>query len=155
MIDFLIIIIIAYFILSYVQQGGVDMQGGEGYSSGIIAMSEAIAFAEGFYIPGTIPYRANNPGDLTAGDVGDTGQYIIAAGGIKIIAYPDANTGWNALYTKLQHIVDGLSHSYNPNMTLSQFARTYSGSSDGSWLNNVISKLGVDSNTSIGDILNA
>lgn len=145
----LIIVIILYYESSNMTNGSM------GFSAAIVAFAQAIAYSEGFYTPGTVPYRANNPGDLTKGDIGDTGQYITASGGIVIIVFPDADSGWNALYTKLQRIADGISSVYDSDMSLSDFASEYSGDKTGSYLNSLISKIGYDANTSIGDILNA
>lgn len=117
--------------------------------------AQAIATAEGFFAQGAspnIPQQANNPGDLTAGDVDDTGIYIVASGGIQIIQYATVDDGWTALYQKLNNILNGLSQSYNSNMTLAQFAQTYSGSSNGTWMTNVMTFLnnnGVQVNSSM------
>ena len=66
-----------------------------------------IATAEGFFHKGAnnIPQRANNPGDIEWGAFarahGATG-YLVAQGGHKIATFPDAGTGWAALYSMLQ-----------------------------------------------------
>lgn len=64
-------------------------------------IGQAIARQEGFYTAGTIPQRANNPGDIEWGDFarrhGAT-SYITAAGGHQIAVFPDTGTGWDALY---------------------------------------------------------
>lgn len=62
-------------------------------------LDAAIAQAEGYNIPGTIPSLANNPGDIIAGPFasahGATGS-ITAAGGQQIATFPDPATGLSA-----------------------------------------------------------
>lgn len=64
-------------------------------------IGQAIAQQEGFNTQGTIPQRANNPGDIEWGDFarrhGAT-SYLDAAGGQKIAVFPDVEHGWSALY---------------------------------------------------------
>lgn len=54
------------------------------------SIAEAIARMEGFYVPGTLAQRNNNPGNLRSGP----GQ-VGTAGGFAV--FPDAQTGWEAL----------------------------------------------------------
>lgn len=131
--------------------GGAMMSGGQ-YNDGVLAMAQAIAQAEGFYSNGSIPQLANNPGDLTRGDVGDTGQYLTAAGGIQIIRFATAADGWDALYRKLQHIVTNQSSVYSASMTLSQFGSIYSGN-DPNWIRNVADAIGESPNNTLDQIL--
>ncbi len=70
----------------------------------IQADAETIAKREGFYVKGSIPQRANNPGDIEwngpnsfAAQHGATG-FIMAANNQKIAVFPDVDTGWKALY---------------------------------------------------------
>jgi hypothetical protein len=62
-------------------------------------LDAAIAQAEGYNTPGTIPNLANNPGDIIAGPFasahGATGS-ITAAGGQQIATFPDPATGLSA-----------------------------------------------------------
>lgn len=99
----------------------------------IDALAEAIARAEGYYAPGphdghSLPYFHNNPGDLMTGGVN--------------ITYPDANSGWQALYNKLRNILNGGSHVYTLDMSIHQVARTWTGGDNpGPWANTVVSYL--------------
>jgi hypothetical protein len=68
-------------------------------------VAQAIARQEGFYTPGTIPRRANNPGDIEYGHFairhGATGS-MTAAGGKQIAIFPSEQAGWEAMYALLQ-----------------------------------------------------
>ena len=101
---------------------------------------QAIAQAEGFNVPGSIPQTANNPGDLEVGDIGfgTLGQGITKFGSL--------DDGWTALANQINIIVSGQSSYYSPNATLAQVGATYSGG-DPNWANNVASVLGVSVNT--------
>lgn len=59
----------------------------------IPALAEAIANAEGFFVPGSLPYKANNPGA------------IFENGKLKYFATEDA--GWAALYKLLSNAAAG------------------------------------------------
>src|SRR5262249_28243810 len=105
----------------------------------------------GYGVPGSIPSRANNPGDLELGDLG----YGTLGHGITI--FPDAESGQNALSNFLANIFAGGNSNYSPNMSLSQFGDVYvngpnGGTSQGSqdWAANVGKALGVPTNTPIG-----
>jgi hypothetical protein len=149
-----LIIIFAAAVLIYASfsyQGGSSMSTTAG--TGVQLLAEAIAVAEGFYIPGTIPNRANNPGDLTKGDFGDTGVYITAKGGVQIIQYASVQDGWNALYQKLQNIANGGSSVYSPDMTLGQFINTFSGGGSTGYVNSILSTTGATQDTPLGSVL--
>lgn len=122
-------------------------------TQGVIAMAQAIAEAEGFFVPGNIPARAHNPGDLTEGDFGDTGVYLTSSSGAKIIVYASDQDGWNALYEKLQNIANGTSSVYSPDMTIAQFANKWTSTQQSSWADNVASSIGADINSVIGGLL--
>lgn len=122
-------------------------------TQGVTAMAQAIAEAEGFFVPGSIPAKAHNPGDLTQGDFGDTGVYLTSSSGVQIIVYPDDQTGWNALYEKLQNIANGTSSVYSPDMTIAQFAAKWTTTQQSSWADNVASSIGADINSVIGGLL--
>lgn len=112
----------------------------------IDAVANAIAIAEGFYVPGSIPSRANNPGDLKLG-----GNTI----GSGITVFASADQGWNALYTQLVKIRDGTSSKFTPNMTIETVGQIYAGTLAGgaAWSNNVAIVLGVSIDTTIGEVL--
>ncbi len=106
----------------------------------ITPLMQAIAQAEGFYVAGSIPQTANNPGDLEVGDVG----YGTLGQGITV--FGSVNDGWEALANQINLIVSGQSSNYSPTETLAQVGATYSGG-DPNWANNVASILGVSVNT--------
>lgn len=115
-------------------------------SGAIDRVANAIAIAEGFYVPQSVPSRANNPGDLKLG--GDT----LGATGITVFSSSDE--GWIALYSQLEKIRDGQSQYYKPWMTISQVGNTYAGNAGGvAWASNVARSLGVDVQTTIGAVL--
>ena len=62
-------------------------------------VANAIKMQEGFDKPGSIPNKANNPGDIEYGPFarahGATGS-ITAAGGKQIAVFPSADVGMNA-----------------------------------------------------------
>jgi hypothetical protein len=122
-------------------------------TQGIDRFSSAIAQAEGFYTPGSIPQRAHNPGDLTQGDFGDTGQYLTAAGGEQIIVFPNDEAGWNALYAKLLNILNGNSRVYRTDMTIYEMASIWTASDISQWAANVANYLGVSPTYQIGGLL--
>lgn len=62
-----------------------DMLGGDGLDK----MSEAIARFEGYYVPGSLAQRTNNPGNV--------GTY-----GGRVTSYPDAGAGWDRLHGYLR-----------------------------------------------------
>src|SRR6266481_1214960 len=57
------------------------------------SIAQAIATMEGFFNSGTIAQRQNNPGNLRS-----WGNYPVVGGYVQ---FPDADTGWNALYTQV------------------------------------------------------
>jgi len=167
----LILAVAAGFIYLAYQESQQDQSGGPdvltdlgsaiediGYQTGLIMPSnqvtlfaQAIAAAEGFGQQGAIPTSAHNPGDLTMGDFGDTGNYVVSRGGEKIIVFPDDASGWNALYRKLENIVNGGSHVYNLNITIAQMGALWAGSQF--WAKNVAAALGVSVETPLSNVL--
>ena len=109
-----------------------------------------IAKAEGYQHPGTIPYRANNPGDLTR-DFGypTTGETLGSAG---IIVFSSRDGGWAALEDQFNLIKSGNSiHKLTD--TILQFAQGYTTTQQDEWAANVSAQLGLDSNTTLQDAL--
>ena len=90
----------------------------------------------------------NNPGDLTASFGYPTLGVAISAGVLK---FKNCSDGWNALYAQLSAIVNGQSR-YTTNTTLADFGFAYSGG-DPNWAKNVASDLGVDTSTTLGEVL--
>lgn len=117
-----------------------------------LAIAQAIAAAEGFGIPGTVPTRANNPGDLCLGDLGN--GVITSSGGEQITVFPDAATGWSYLYNQVNLMINNQSSNYNTSMTWAQIGAKYAGPNT-PWGANVAAQLGVDVNSTLGSYLNA
>lgn len=119
-------------------------------SGKIAAFALAIAKAEGFYSPGTIPATSNNPGDLKIPGSDNTTE-----GGVTI--FETIEDGWSALYHQLQIIVDGKSANYNLDMTIAQMGAKYAPAGDnnivGAWAKNVAAALGVSVNTPLRAVL--
>lgn len=113
--------------------------------------SEAIANAEGFHVPDSVPARAHNPGDLT--DDGDIGLgFIQTAGpfGAKITVYATDEDGWTALRHKVRRMLNGASQVYTPDLTVMEMALKYSGSPE--WAFNVAKSLGVDTRMTLAEL---
>lgn len=102
----------------------------------VVDLANAIATFEGFYKPGTIAARNNNPGNLRAG-IGQAG----VDGGFAVFNAPA--DGWNALYHQIN--LDA-SRGY----TLTDFMSKYAPSSENdtvAYTNFVSSVTGIDPNT--------
>lgn len=110
-------------------------------SDGLKRFADAIARAEGFGIPGAIPTRANNPGDLARG--GET------LGAEKITVYPTLDAGWQALYHQLDLIARGKSAHYTPDFTIADMSAVWTATEQSAWAQNVARALGTTVNTPI------
>lgn len=117
------------------------------YPDGIKRMAQAIARAEGFYVAGSVPQRAHNPGDLKV--PGWTGPTL--GDNISVFATDDA--GWNALYRQLYLILTGQSAYYNLDMTIADMARTWTATQQSAWGSNVAAALGVPTSTPLYMVL--
>jgi hypothetical protein len=116
--------------------------------------SEAIAVAEGFHDPNSVPARAHNPGDLS--DDKDIGLGVIQTSGPQgaaITIYATDQDGWNALYHKVRRMLDGHSHVYPVSLTILEVAQKYAG--DPAWAENVAKALGVDTDTTLAELISA
>lgn len=106
-------------------------------------LARAIAFAEGFHNPNTIPAKRNNPGDIKSGGV--------------IATFATAAEGWEALERQLMAIVNGTSRFYNTKMTIAEMGAVWAPASDGNtagaWAKNVAAQLGTSVNTRIEQVL--
>lgn len=116
-------------------------------SGSFFAFANAIAFAEGFGVPGAIPTVRNNPGDLKWFP-----PYT------DIATFPTAAEGWEALYRQLDRIRLGDSPYYQPTMTIGQVARVWTATEQTAWTNNVLHSMrqqgyNVDADTIIGEVL--
>lgn len=126
-------------------------------TDGLWLFCQAIARQEGAATPGSVPDRANNPGDIsdgaatygyiTGGRPGDPG------GQSKVTQFPDKATGWQWLYNKFRRALDGTSSVYSGDMTIAEIGSHYAG--DPGWAAGVASNLGVDVNTTLQDFVNA
>ena len=119
----------------------------DGRPAGLLAFAEAIAFAEGYGVPGAIPTLRNKPGELKQPSSG---------GGITTFATPAE--GWEALYNQLDLIRTGRSAYYQPTMTIAQVANVWTATEQTAWLSNVLASLDrqgyeVGSQTRIGAVL--
>lgn len=118
----------------------------------VTRLAQAIATAEGFQVEGSVPCRANNPGDLT--DDGDVGCGLIhtsGPNGAAITVYPDASAGWQALFKKVRRMLEGGSRVYPVRVTLMEVGLKYAGSAQ--WAMNVAKQLGVDTSMTLADLV--
>jgi hypothetical protein len=91
-------------------------------SAGIAALARGIARGEGFLVSGSLPQRSNNPGDLTK-SFGNAVTGVANKEGVLIFA--TVQDGWNALYSQLGLIFSGNSKVYNKDMSIWEFAYTW------------------------------
>ena len=111
------------------------------YDEKVQYLAEAIARAEGFYVAGSLPQRQNNPGALKLG-------------GVFIALYPDADSGWTALYNQVDLMLTGRSAYYNSSMTFSQIAQIYTGGDNAeTWAFIVSNTLGLTPANTLDDYL--
>lgn len=116
------------------------------YPQPIRTFAAAIAKQEGFYVPGSIPQRANNPGDLKI-----PGRPVLA--GTSITKFDSVDDGWNALYRQLYLILTGKSAHYNLNMTIDEMARVWTATQQVPWATNVANFVGADRSTPLWQVL--
>jgi hypothetical protein len=117
------------------------------YPEGLKETARAIARAEGFYVPDSIPQRAHNPGNLKAG--GET------LGGTGITVFPDDDAGWSALYKQLARIVEGRSAYYTLDTTIRAMGQRWTAttSEQFAWATNVASALNVSVDAPLSQVL--
>ena len=112
----------------------------------ISRIADAIAWAEGFFVPGSRPHRNNNPGDLerdvTGKRVGFDGPYVV---------YATFEDGWEALEHQVRLMFGG-SRIYKPSMTIAEVARHWTATNPEAWAKNVAARLWVGVNTRLEDI---
>lgn len=118
------------------------------YSEKIKTFARAIEIAEGFGIAHAIPTQAHNPGDLVLGDKG-----FGTLGAEQITIFQDDATGRNALYHQLNLIVNGMSHVYTLEMTISEMANKWTSTQQDAWALNVANNLGVSVDTPLSSLL--
>ena len=125
---------------------GVWMPGPSNYTEQVQNFARAIAYAEGFGIPGAIPTVAKNPGDLVIPGWSPT------MGSAGIAVFDSEEYGWSRLYRQIDLIIRGNSNYYDLDMTLAAMGRTYAGG-DLNWARNVASYLNVSTSTTLGQVL--
>jgi hypothetical protein len=114
----------------------------------ITALSNAIAFAEGYWdkegniLMQNIPAQYHNPGDLGPGDAPDFPWKLHS--GSQVVIFPDDTTGFLYLRKKIRRILTGQSTVYSLDDTFGAVASKYAGDLE-NWLHNVIFFLGVSS----------
>jgi hypothetical protein len=116
-------------------------------------LANAIAHAEGFHVAGSIPQRANNPGDLV--EPGWTGPTL---GAQHISVFSTVEEGWQRLYHQLQIIVTGKSHVYALDDTLEAMGERWTQTQNTSWVANVVESLqskgySVDDQSTLREVL--
>lgn len=116
------------------------------YPQPIVRFAQAIAKQEGFYVAGSIPQRANNPGDLKIPN-------SATLPGTQITRFASVDEGWNALYRQLFLILTGQSSYYNLDMSIEQMAQVWTTTQQGPWALNVASYLGVSTDAKLWQVL--
>lgn len=110
-------------------------------------LAQAIAKAEGFGVPDTIPTLAHNPGDLVI--PGWSGSSM----GAGISVFEDDDTGWQKLYHEIGLILLGSSHVYNLDMSILEMAYKWTMTDQNAWADNVSEFLGVSPTTTLRELL--
>lgn len=114
--------------------------------------ARAIATAEGFYVPGSIPRMANNPGNLVIPNW--TGPTM---GSERISVFATVGEGWSRLYRQLNLIVAGTSRIYSLDMSIEQMGNKWApgGAANlpGAWASNVARVLEVPPTTPLRQLL--
>ena len=122
------------------------------YSESVIDFARAVATAEGFYVPTSLPRRANNPGNLVI--PGWTGPTL---GAERISVFPTVEEGWNRLYRQLNLIVTGKSRVYWLDMTITEMGAKWAPAGPmnvpNAWATNVARMLEVPTNTPLRKVL--
>src|SRR5258708_28527427 len=107
----------------------------------IALLFAAIAHAEGFWVPGSLPRRNHNPGDLLGKD-GVNRQF------------PDILDGAKALYNQITLMLVGGSHVYTHAMTWRTVSMLWTGGDNAAgWCMSVCEDLGVDPDSTIADFV--
>ena len=109
-------------------------------------MAQAIAYAEGFHVPGSIPQRLHNPGDLT---VDLTGKGISKEG--MYIRYATDADGFEALEKQIRLMFGG-SRIYHAGMTLWDIAQRYTTTDQEAWARLVAQRMGVPMSTKLSEL---
>jgi hypothetical protein len=120
----------------------------------ISKLSVAIADEEGFYVTGSVPARANNPGDLSDDkDIGNGVIHTAGPAGASITIYSNPADGWAALERKVRRMLSGASLVYLLSMSIEEVGMKWS--EDSNWGKNVAAKLGVSPDTTLEQLVQA
>ena len=106
--------------------------------------AQAIARAEGFSVPNSIPMRAKNPGNLKL-------QGFPTINGISV--FDSVDQGWAALHNQLQLIIDGRSKFYNLDMSIKAMGDTWEADAGDAWAHNIAADLGVSVDAPLWTVL--
>lgn len=117
------------------------------YPDGLKETARAIARAEGFYVPDSIPQRAHNPGNLNVG--------APTLPGTAITVFGDDDAGWAALYKQLARIIEGNSAHYTLDTTIRDMGKKWTATANEqlAWSTNVASALGVSLDAPLSQVL--
>ena len=110
----------------------------------VTTFAHAIAKAEGFGVPHSIPTTCHNPGDLKGRHF--EGQVGLCKGGHARFAN-DAY-GWDALYSQIEKMISGNSRIYHTSMTMREVSKQWAGNSR-VWLRNVCEMLSIQPNDTL------
>jgi hypothetical protein len=114
--------------------------------------ARAIATAEGFYVPNSIPRLANNPGNLVIPSW--SGRTM---GSERISVFSSVEEGWGRLYRQLSLIVNGQSRVYSLDMTITDMGNKWAPGGavnvPGAWASNVARVLEVSPMTRLRSLL--
>jgi hypothetical protein len=116
------------------------------YPAAIQNFAQAIARQEGFYVKGSVPARAHNPGDLKI-----PGAAVLPGTSITVFESDDA--GWDALYHQLYLILAGRSDYYSLDMSIEEMSRVWTATQQAPWATNVASYLGVPVTARLWEVL--
>lgn len=118
---------------------------GQTSTNALTTITQAMAKFEGYYIPGSVAQRTNNPGNV--------GTY-----GGNVASYSDVNQGWAALQNWVTNKV-----AANPGLTFKQMMDIYlTGSINGTpgpnqnpagYAQYIADNVGVDPNTPVSQVL--
>jgi hypothetical protein len=129
----------------------------EGLEDNITVIAEAIADAEGYFVPGdhdgrSLLHRLNNPGGLKKPALGAEGLPTWMDTGL--IIFPTEAMGWAALRYQVGMMLTGRSRIYHPSDTLTTVGLKYA-DGDENWGENVATRLGVSPDAKLTELAEA
>jgi hypothetical protein len=119
-------------------------------TDGVKAIARAIAFAEGFYVPGSRAARNHNPGDLTQ-DIGGNDIHPVAFDGPFAVYSTDVQ-GFADLEQQILFWLTSRSKVANPHDTIASLSSKYTATEQAGWARNVASYLNVSINTKLSEL---